>query len=290
MLEKFLSKPIELNINNKTIRFSTIDDFEFSLDARTCISPNRIMDMMSASSAELNDEVKSIAVAKDELGRIVSQAPDTSGGITIRLKTIDTSIFSKEHNWRDIFIALNGYDSFNLSRHKNIALKLYLQYLRNRCGIASSIKKEIEKRKGIKPQEKHNHISDNVPNHLSTLEVNTEDLNSDLIMSRIPKAKSVSFEISAGDTVDIFIAGYECKIISDNGIKFIDPDKNTHSLKIGESKIGRDKGCDIKINESMREISRLHLLIINDGNKVIKLVDVSVRGTYLPKNISLSKG
>lgn len=110
MLSRLLTKQIELKIDNKVISFSTIDDFEFSLNARTSISPDRVTGMISLSFDELNDELKSIGAAKFELNRLLSESPEISTGITMRLKSLDTTIFSKEHGWRDIFIALNSND------------------------------------------------------------------------------------------------------------------------------------------------------------------------------------
>jgi len=68
----------------------------------------------------------------------------------MRLKSIDTAIFSKEHSWRNIFIALNNHESLPVCKYKNIALKLYIQYLGNRLNIAKNIKNELEiKRKTV---------------------------------------------------------------------------------------------------------------------------------------------
>ena len=288
MLEKFLSKPIELEINNKTITFSTIDDFEFSLNARTSISSDRVTGMISASFDELNDELKSICSAKFELDRLLSESPEKSTGINMRLKSLDTAIFSKENDWRDIFIALNGYDSINLSKHKNIALKMYLQYLKNRSNIANKIKNklEIKKRLAQKGDDAQIETLMSISNNLSTIESHAETLRSESNLVQIPKAKSISLEIGNGDSIDIYLAEYQCKLISNNGIKFIDSDNIEHALELGENKIGRGKDCNVKLNEGMREISRLHLLIDNDGHKKIKLTDLSVQGTYLPKQIS----
>lgn len=291
MLSKLLSKPIELQVGNKTITFSSIDDFEFSLNARTAITPDRVVSMISATFDEINDELKSIGAAKFELDRLSSESPDVSTGITMRLKTIDTAIFSKEHSWRDIFIALNGYDSLNLSKYKNIALKKYLQYLKNRSNIANNIKAQMEFNRNRSGENKSSDFNDTMtimatPDSLSTIEADTDTLHKELNLSRLPKANPAILEINEGDTIDIYLAKYKCKLVSDNGLKFIDIDNVSHVIEPGRCKVGRGKESDIKLSDSLREISRLHLLIETDGQNEIKCTDLSVQGTYFPNEIN----
>lgn len=288
MLAKFLTKPIELNIGNKSIIFSTIDDFEFSLNARTAITPDRITETFSATLDELNEESSSIDIALKELGSLISQSPEVSGGINMRLKLIDTSIFSKEHNWRDIFIALNGYDSLPLSRYKNIALKMYLRYLKNRLNIIKSIKNHLQTNKStLEQQKKDNENATIFSNSLSltTLESDVGVLNSELDLVRIPKANPIDLVIIDGEAIDIYVSKHKCKLVARNGIKFIDTDNIEYTLQLGENKIGRGKGCTVKLNEGMREISRLHLLIVNHDHRKLQLTDLSVQGTYLTKEV-----
>lgn len=287
MLAKLLAKPIELEINNKIISFSNVDDFEFALTARTSVSTDRVEDMLSSSVNELNDELKSIVSAKFELNKLVSEFPDVSSGITMRLKTLDTAIFSKEHDWRDIFIALNRFDAISSTKFKNIALKKYLQYLKNRSNIANKIKSKLEIKERIANSAGNSQIETETPSSLSTIEADATELASDKNLVRLPKANSVLLEINDGDAFDIYLADYKCKLIINHGIKFIDSDNNEYELElVGENKIGRGKDCDIKMHDSLREVSRLHLIIVNEGKNKLRLTDLSAQGTFLPKQIN----
>ena len=286
MLEKILKKPAELTIDNKVIRFSTIDDFEFALFPRTTITFDKISELISTSFDELCRELQSIRRSKDELSKLLSLCPETSSGINIRLTSVDSGVFSKEHSWRNIFIALNSFSMSHSSVYKNTALKMYLRYLSNRMDIIKYIKKEsVMKKDSINEKEEHAVTILRAPNSssLSTLEFDTSPLNSVTKMERIIKGDAVILEIDDGDTVDVQLSRYNCKLLARDGIKFIDSNGVEHSLEIGENKIGRSNECTIIFDQDMREISRVHLLIYNYDHKRLLLTDLSTDGTSLPK-------
>ncbi len=162
---------------------------------------------------------------------------------------------------------------------------MYIRYLGNRSNIARDIKNELEiKSKALnKPVD----ISDitMLPTEqiLSTIEVEADKLGFPLDMIRIPKNKPIDIEINEGEVVDIYIAKYKCNLISKNGIKFIDNDGFEHMLTLDENKIGRGKACNVKFGSDLREISRVHLLIVNYNHKKLQITDLSAQGSYLPK-------
>ncbi len=122
-----------------------------------------------------------------------------------------------------------------------------------------------------------------IPHGLSTIESDVDILNSELDLVRISKDSPIILEMDEGETIEIYVSKYKCKLIAKNGIKFIDTDDVEYPLELGENKIGRGKGCNVKLSGYMREISRSHLLIVNYDNSKLKLTDLSAKGTYLPQ-------
>jgi len=278
MLQKLFAKPIELIINDKTIMFNSIDDFEFAVGARTAISLDKITDTIKSSIGELSLEANSISIAIENLSELVSQSPDISSGITMRLKSINSAIFSKDNGWRDIIIALNNDDSFETCKYKQIALKTYLRYLSNRMDLIKSVQEELEKKYASESkQDKRSRtieLSTGKPKSDPTI------LSAELKLESMPKCESVKFELKEGDTIDLLLSIYKCRLLVQDGIKFIDFDNNEFPVEKGNTKVGRGKDCTIKFDDDLQELSRIHMIILNHNDKNIELIDMSTHGTY----------
>jgi FHA domain len=278
MLQRFFTHPIELTINDKAVMFNSVEDFEFALDARTAIPLEKINNTIKASLDDLQLEAKAIGVAEKKLSNLMSKAPETSSGITMRLKSIDSSIFSKDNGWRDIITGLNSNESFESCKYKQAAVKAYLQYLSNRLGMIKSILTEIEK------QNENNQKISLAQAKTGAFEVN-EDLDPTLIdsksgMTKLPKGKPVMIDIKQGDKIELIIARYRCKLIVGEDVIFKDSNGVKSSINIGKNKVGRGHGCSVKFSSDMHEVSRVHLIIANHNDKKLELTDLSTHGTH----------
>ncbi len=277
MLQKILTKPVELNIDDKIITFKSIDDFEFALGARTTIPLEKITDALKATPGELDLELNAIVVAIEQLSELNNQSPET-GDITKTLKAINPAIFSNDNGWRDIFFALKKDTSADSSKYKQIALTSYLQYLTNRQEMIQTIKTQLEK---------ENINKENIePAQFRTgeLEIDGEFdskiLAEELGMTNMPVAEYVAIEVKEGDEIALLLANYQCKLIVKEGVKFIDNENIEYPIMKGMNKIGRGRECTVRFSDTMQRISRLHLIIINHDNKKLELTDLSTYGTH----------
>lgn len=278
MLNKLLSKPLELKIDGKLITFNSVEDFEFNLHARTTIPLDKITEAIKATRGELDLESNAIVIAKEKITEL-TEKPSKSGEITQNLKAINPVVFSNDHGWRDIFFALKKDQSSDSSKYKQIALTMYIQYLSNRQEMIKTVKAQIEL----------NNSSAEAPNfRTGELEIDdnfdSKDLAKQLGMTKMPVAEYVSFEINENIEIPLLLANYQCKLIYKDGIKFVDSDKVEYPMIIGLNKIGRGRECNVKFADTMQRISRLHLMIINHDNKKVELTDLSSYGTYYRDN------
>jgi FHA domain-containing protein len=278
----FFTKPIELNINDKSVIFNSVDDFKFALDARTAISLDKITDTIKASLGELQLESDAIVVAREKLSGLISQSPEISSGITMRLKSINSAIFSKDNGWRDIIIALNSDESFELCKFKQIALTMYLQYLSNRLEMIKSVKLELDKNHGSIDSEEESFSA----SLLRTSSMNVSEESDSTIhsskagMTSVQKGEPVILDVKEGDKIELLLSHYKCELLIKNGIKFIDYNHIEYPIKSGRNKIGRGEGCEVKFLDGIREISRVHLVIVNHDHKKLELTDLSTHGTH----------
>ncbi len=283
MLQKIFTKPVELNIDDKVITFKSIDDFEFSLGARTTIPLEKVTNAIKSTSGELDLELNAIVVAIEQISELISQASE-SGEVTQNLKAINPVIFSNDNDWRDIFFALKKDRSAESSKYKQIALTAYLKYLSNRQKMIQTIKSQLEK--------DNIQIENAEAAQFKTGELDLDEkfdpkvLAKELGMSDMPIGETVSFDIKEGDEIALLLASYQCKLVVKDGIKFIDSNNEEYPMSIGENKVGRGSECKVRFMDSMQRISRLHLTVnIHDDHK-LELTDLSTYGTHYLQHFS----
>lgn len=279
MLQNIFSKPVELKIGQTVITFKSMEDFEFAMNARTMLPQSRITEAVNASQNELNMEANSIDVAIEQIAELIKQSKESE--VTQKLKSINPVIFSNDNNWRDIFFALKKHRSAESSEYKLIALKAYLQYLKNRKETTQSMKTRLEK------IDEKNSNAERIQFRTGELDIDdsfdSTVLAKELGLKSIPTGEYVSIDVERGDEISLLLANYQCKLVIRDGIKFIDSDKVSYPITTGMNKVGRGRECSIRFNDTVQRISRLHLIIINHNNKKLELSDVSTYGTYYLK-------
>lgn len=282
MLNKFFSKPVELNIGDQTLRFCSIPDFEFCLTGRTSVPSRKISELVKLSTKKLKIEAVTIKDIEKRFVNILSRSIENPNSINQALRELDPTIFSQDHSWRSIIAALNeGGDDLNPFRR--IALVKYMQYLASRQEIIKYLYSEKQSQaNGAKAEENEEHsdklsgtyILDN-----TLFEPVKDEKNGEF--ERMPKGEVISLLLPAGKNIDIRLSKHRCILSNKNGIEFIDQAGNRHPLIKGRNVIGRDTSSTVKIDSSLRDISRLHLLIENLGDNKLQLTDMSSHGTFM---------
>lgn len=282
MLNKFFSKPVELNIGDQILRFCSIPDFEFCLNGRTSVPSKKITDLVKLSTNKLKTEAVTIKDIEKRFVNILSRSIENPNSINQALREMDPTIFSQDHGWRSIIGALNeGGDDLNPFRR--IALVKYMQYLASRQEIIKYLYSEKQSSAAGAKAEENDESADKLSGTYilenTLFEPVKDDKNGEF--ERMPKGEVISLKLPAGKTIDIRLSKHRCIITNNNGIEFIDQVGNHHPLVQGRNVIGRDVSSTVKIDSSLRDISRLHLLIENIGDGKIQITDMSSHGTFL---------
>lgn len=282
MLNKFFSKPVELNIGDQILRFCSIPDFEFCLTGRTSVPSRKITELVKQTAQKLKSEAITIKDIEKRFVAILSRSIEDPNSINHALRELDTTIFSQDHNWRNIISALNeGGDDLNPFRR--VALVKYMQYLASRQEIIKYLYSEKQKyTNNIKVEEKEepqDKLSGTLILESTLFEPFKEGKEDDF--ERMPKGEVISLQLKSGKDIDIRLSKHKCKLLNKNGILFIDQSGKQHPLITGRNIVGRDVSSNVKIDSALRDISRLHLLIENLGNDKIQLTDMSSHGTFL---------
>ncbi len=282
MLTKFFAKPVELVIGEQTLRFCSIPDFEFSLSGRTSVPTKKIRELVKLSTKKLKNEAITIKDIEKRFVSILSRSIEEPGSINQAMRELDPTIFSQDHGWRSIIAALNDA-SDELNPFRRVALVKYMQYLSARQDIIKYIYSEKQSQLNGTAGGAEETGNEKLSGTLileSTLFEPDENGKSDE-MERMPKGEVISIQLPEGKEIEVRLSKHLCKLSCKNGVGFIDQENHRHPLKVGKNFIGRDTNSTVKIDPSLRDISRLHLLIEYLENNKFQLTDMSSHGTFL---------
>ncbi len=294
MLTNFFSKGLTLEIGGKTITFNSLADFEFSLNGRTNVPSSKLADLAKKSPQELKQEAKSIKAVEKRFVEFLSRDMEDSTNVSTLLHGLDVHIFSQDHGWRDIMISLSDKNE-DYNELKKLALVKYMQYLTSRqelIKLTYSNLKQHEKRAEQKSEDRSPakaSESDSVPKFKETVVLDSSIIEPQPPgvenFTRMPKGESVLLPFSKGKEVKLLLSKHNYRLIAGDTLTIVDEEGHKQDLQNGKNIIGRDNVCNVILENSYRDISRLHLIIERLDNQTVRMTDLSSHGTYLPENM-----
>jgi hypothetical protein len=294
MLTNFFSRGLSLEIGGKTITFNSLADFEFSLNGRTNVPSSKLADLAKKSPQELKQEAKSIKAVEKRFVEFLSRDMEDSTNVSTLLHELDFHIFSQDHGWRDIMISLSDKNE-DYNELKKLALVKYMQYLTSRQELIkltySNLRqheKRAERESGERPQT-NSSISDSLPKFKETVVLDSSIVEvqppGEENFTRMPKGESVLLPFSKGKELKLLLSKHNYRLIAGDTLTIVDDEGHKQSLQEGKNIIGRDNVCNVILENSYRDISRLHLIIERLDNQTVRMTDLSSHGTYLPANM-----
>ncbi len=293
MLDKFFSKPLELQVGEHSLKFSSVADFEFAVAGRISVPSKKITDMVKFTPDQLQKEARTIKEIEKKFVAILSKSIEDTNSINRAIRELDPLIFSQDHSWRDIISGLNeGEDEFNPFRR--VALVKYLQYLSSRQEIIKYLYSEKKKMlnepviDSVKENgdDAHADFRETLMLENTIFEPMTNDRKSSSNgagdFERMPKGEVVTLTFSPGTEMAMMLSKHKCSLIAQDGIQFIDQTGKSYTLGKGRNIIGRDTVSTVILDPSLRDISRLHLVIENIDDTSVQITDLSSHGTFIP--------
>ena len=295
MLSKLFNKPLEIQVGEQTLKFSSVGDFEFAVAGRVSVPSKKITDMVKFSPDQLQKEARTIKEIEKKFVSILSKSIEDANSINRAIRELDPLIFSHDHNWRDIVSGLNeGEDEFNAFRR--VALVKYMQYLSARQEIIKYLYSEKKKMLNEPMAESAKEIDENddTGGFRETLVLeNTifEPIASDRKngkngsgdFERMPKGEAITITLAPETEMTVMLSKHKCSLIAKDGIQFTDHTGKKYTLAKGRNIIGRDTVSTIILDPSLRDISRLHLIVENIDDSSLRLTDLSSHGCFIPK-------
>lgn len=284
MLKRLFTKPLELKVGEQLLKFESVADFDFCLAGRIAVPSKKITDLVKFSTDQLKKEARTIKDIEKRFVNILSQSIDENTSINRAMRELDPLIFSQDHSWREIIAALNSGGE-ELNELRRIALAKYMQYLSSRQEIIKYLyneKKKLLKEPSDIDAPEGSEFRETLLLDNTVFEESPEETKQKKETERMPKGEAVTVTLAPNEEMDIILSKHKCKIAAKNGIQFTDQAGRTYTLQKGRNVVGRDTVSNIMMEPTLRDISRLHLVIENFGNNSLQLTDLSSHGTYIP--------
>lgn len=295
MLNKLFSKALTLEINDEEISFNTLVEFEFALGGRTNVPASKLADLIMLTPADLKREAKSIKAVEKRFVDILSQSIEHPGEIGKLVREVDIQVFSNDYDWRGIFKALNKKDA-EYDELRRVAVVKYMQYLRSRQDVIKQTYKVRRRETSAEDDDpkSHNGASSGLEDTGDSFkETNIFDSISVEVpadpaapeFTRLPKGEAVHVKLDDNDNFEIKLSKHAFIFRTGGVNEFIDEAGTVHQLAHGKNIIGRDAVCNVVVENSFRDVSRMRLIIEPLEDSVVRFTDLSSHGTFLPARL-----
>jgi hypothetical protein len=246
------------------------------------------------SPEELKREAKSIKGVEKRFVDILSRSIEQPGEIGRLVREVDMQVFSNDYDWRSIFKALNQQDE-DFDELRRVAVVKYMQYLRSRQDVIKQTYKIKTKETGRAPEPPTGRAAETAVEETKDALRETSIFESisleaplDLsaaAFSRLPKGEAIQVRPRANADFEMRLSKHLFTFRNRSVREIIDEHGTSHTLSAGKNIVGRDAVCNVVVDNSLRDVSRMHLIIepLEDG--VIRFTDLSSHGTFLPTNL-----
>ena len=286
MFRKIPTDVLSIYIEGDNYVFQSPQDFEFALNGRTCLPAPKIAALSRLDDNELLREAEAIRAVEQRFSQALSGTLEDITSVGPFLKAMEPTIISQDNNWRSIIMALNDVDRVP-ETYKKIALVKYMQYLTSRQEVVKSLYANRQHRNTAEERPVNGSaVYRPTARFRDTMLINLSDISEmerhEISFSRLPKGETVEIALQRDHAVDLLLAKHQCRILLQDRLLFVNQEGHDSELRVGRNIVGRDATSDVIMDSGLRDVSRKHLIVENDGVGQVKLTDISSHGTSLP--------
>lgn len=278
----------ELIIKGNQLQFRSLGDFEFAIASRAEPPAQRVMELEKLTLFELRRMATDIRKLDRRLSDVLAAALEggqSLGGLMVEL---EIKLFSTDHDWRAIFVALAASNGPRLDGYRHVALAKYMQYLGERQSVIQRIYAnrgtDAERGQAQAEEVKASQGQNNALQETSIFDFTQIQVGGvtadDLYV--LPRGESIAVTLTGTEEVDLILARFPFKLVPGDRTYLVDPNGVDYVLSPGRNTIGRSQGCDIMVEVEYREVSRKHLVIDRIDAQTVVLTDLSSHGTHVP--------
>jgi len=293
VLKNLFVKPLQLELDERTVSFNTPGDFEFCLASRTEVPAAKIAELVRMTPDALRREASKIREVEKRFVEVIAKSIEETGSIGYLLADMDLKLFSQDHAWRSIIAALarqpREFDEF-----KKIALVKYVQYLASRQDVLKSLyaaRREEEREPGepegpANPALRQTLIFDlSSPDGVPVADSSAAAPTPRASLERLPRGETVTIALAPGEDLRLVLSRHRFTLTRGARCYLADENGGDYLLRPGRNLVGRQPGNDVVVDSGYRDVSRKHLIIDIGDEHAVRLTDLSAHGTYVPGEV-----
>ena len=181
-----------------------------------------------------------------------------------------------------------------------MAVVKYMQYLRSRQDVIKQtykIKLKESKKNAKEESGDSNSVGESTSpmgdardflketNLFDSISIETPLDLSEASFTRLPKGEAIHIKPYEGIDFDMKLSKHHFIFRNAESMEIVDEHGVAHQLNAGKNIVGRDSVCNVVVDNSLLDVSRMHLIIepLDDG--MIRFTDLSSHGTFLPSGL-----
>jgi hypothetical protein len=275
------------NGSNEMVIPDLPEEFAGTLESRTKVPPERIVEFLTWSDAELEQEAREIDGMRLRFQTILSRYARDPSVVDQGLGGLEVKSFSRDHNWRAILEALSEVGQ-EFREHKRMAIASYLQYLDFRRDLLRFITTRRRKSEaGSQGTRQERSLMGTIGRGVLK-DTSAFDMPKSQVMPmasdgfvRLPQRGPVQVRVAQGEVAVIYLGSSRFELVGGMDLHLTDEKGVIYYLAEGVTAVGRHLENDVVVDPDYRDVSRFHLTIDWRGEDLVTLTDVSSLGTFI---------
>ncbi len=265
--------PFRVPLTGGEHTFACLADLDFALAARTSVPLARLQMLGESSIEALEGEDIALRTLELQFGGFVEDYDRHGIGVSATLRRTGVAMISKDHDWRALFTAVLGFDAHQQSLARLI-LARYVEYLAERRSAIATL---LTLKRGAAVIDAAHGGDDSLP---LTAPVAVAPAPVDRL-TRLARGRAVILEFAAGRQVELMLARHRFALEHGRDWTLIGAQGQRYVLQPGLNSVGRSRENTVIVDDTLRNVSRTHLLAEVVGPDRIALTDLSSGGTFV---------
>ena len=294
---KLVNRGYSLDLGHQTEVFDDAEAFTEFLRGRTGIPADAMSRLREASPRRLRRELAQTESVYKLMLQALLRVVENDEPVEVLWRDLDISVLPEEQQWPAILFAVSSSEGLTASM-KRETVERFVEYLRSRMTLLRQLDLRqagdqvrgdgrfgetaevplVEKGEGGAPMagwpvaEKDNADI--------TLAARTQSRN----YRRMERGKPLEVRLKEGETLPVYLSRWKIELQFASGTLLLDEEGNRTFLPKGEHFVGRSSSCEAVLRSAPLDVSRKHLRVENLGGGLVRLEDLSTKGTWLPND------
>ncbi|MDX1444130.1 MAG: FHA domain-containing protein [Gammaproteobacteria bacterium] len=303
---KLVNRGYVLELGHHTEVFDDSAEFSRFLKERVGVPADAMSRLRQSRADRLRREIAQTEAVYKLMLQALLRVVENGDPVEVLWRDLDISVLPDEQQWPAILFAVSSSESLP-DAMKRETVERFVEYLRARKAMLQQIDLTQENEQvahGIHPEtaevplEDQPHIAGegdapmakwplaDKDNDEVTVAARTQSRN----YRRMERGKPLEFRLEDGESLPIYLSRWKIELFYASGALLLEEEGNRTSLPRGEHHVGRSSACEAVLTAAPLDVSRKHLRIENLGEGLVRLTDISTKGSWMPDEYFIRAG